>query len=125
MRNKIMDIWGREFDLEVIFDCYSDEEILPIQEDALSKFCDAIEEIKNSETEVKRYCLEQNPEDISGGNIENIFRYVMPKYIFIVRDEKNRVASLMCDYKFDMEHGLAIVFQNEKLSQIGPEDIIL
>jgi hypothetical protein len=31
----------------------------------------------------------------------------------------------MCNFKFDMEHGLAIVFEDEKLKKIGPQEIVL
>ena len=56
--------------------------------------------------------------------IENIFKYVMPKSIFVPREEK-RIVAVLFDFRFDMEHGMAIVFENEKFSTIGSEDIIL
>jgi hypothetical protein len=31
----------------------------------------------------------------------------------------------MCNYKFDMENGLAIVFENEEAIEVGKQDIIL
>lgn len=57
--------------------------------------------------------------------IENIFRYVMPKSIFVPHIEKHRVASILCDYKFDMKHGIAVVFENGRFKEVGPEDIAL
>ena len=37
----------------------------------------------------------------------------------------SRVVAIMCNYKFDMEHGIAIVFKNEMFSKIVSQDIIL
>ena len=35
--------------------------------------------------------------------------------IYIPKEEKQRVCALLCDFKFDIEHGLALVFENEKI----------
>lgn len=56
--------------------------------------------------------------------IDNIFKYIMPKSIFVPRTEQKEVA-IICNYKYDMEHGIAIVFENERLKEIGMQDIIL
>ena len=44
---------------------------------------------------------------------------------FLYRNEEKRIVALMCNYKFDIENGIAIVFENEKLKDIGIQDIIL
>ena len=49
----------------------------------------------------------------------------MPKSLFVRRDEAKRIVAIMCDYRFDMEHGLAVVFENEQFKMIGEQDIIL
>ena len=49
----------------------------------------------------------------------------MPKYLYIVRSEAKRVVSIMCNYRFDPENGIAVVFEDEKFSKIGKQDIIL
>lgn len=49
----------------------------------------------------------------------------MPKSLFVGRDEAKRIVAIMCDYRFDMEHGLAVVFENEQFKMIGEQDIIL
>ena len=56
---------------------------------------------------------------------ENIFKYVMPKSIFVPHTKKHRIAAIMCNYKFDMEHGIAVVFENGKLKKVGTQDIVL
>lgn len=117
-----VEIWRRDFELEVTYDCYAGEEILEEQKDALEKFSSNKKLIDGSETTVKKYCLEKNNNEIATDKIDNIFKYVMPESIFVKRD--GRVA-IMCRYKFDMEHGIAVVFKDDKLEQVGTQDIVL
>ena len=121
---KIM-LWGREFNLDITYDCYSNEKILKSQEMAVQDFAKATETIDSSLEEVKQYCLSINKEEIGSDVIENIFKYVAPKYLFVPRDEKKQVVAIMCNYKFDTEGGIAIVFENGKFKTIGKQEIIL
>ena len=66
-------------------------------------------------------------------SIDDIFEYINPKTLFIPRimykpkelnGEKNRYAAILFDYTLD-EHGIALVFKNERLMSIGSQDIIL
>ena len=124
MNKEAFVMWGRRFELSIQYDCYGDEDILPAQEEAYALFRSEADRILFSDQDIKRYCLEKNKEEI-GKNIDNIFKYVMPVSIFVKREKEKHVVALLCDYKFDMEHGIAIVFENEKLNQIGIQDIIL
>lgn len=118
-----MKIWGRAFKLDVVFDCYSGEEVLDIQRDAFNELLESDTEIELSLNSVKGYCKKHNPNDV-GDEIDNIFRFVIPRSIFVKRSD-DRIVAIMCNYKFDVEHRLAIVFKNGKLSEVGAEDIIL
>ena len=118
-------LWGREFNLDIIYDCYSNEKILKSQETAVQDFSKAEGSIDSSLEEVKKYCLSINKEEIGSEVIENIFKYVAPKYLFVPRDEKKQIVAIMCNYKFDTESGIAIVFENGKFKTIGKQEIIL
>lgn len=48
----------------------------------------------------------------------------MPQALYVKRNEKKRVVSLLCNYRFDEEHGIALTFENEKLKGIGTQDDI-
>jgi len=123
MSNIKLEIWGRRFNLKVDFDCLDDEKILDNQNAALDNFMYA--DINASLDKVKTYCLKHNANDIGTDTIENIFKYVMPRSIYVPRDSKKRVIAIMCEYRFDMEHGLAVVFENEKVKSICSQDFIL
>ena len=74
--------------------------------------------------EVKKYCLSLNSEEIEQP-IENIFKYVAPKYLFVPRDNEKKIIAIMCNYRFDMDNGIAVVFEDGELSEIGSQNIIL
>ena len=125
MTSLTRDLWGREFDLDVRFEDLDDEGIDDAQWDAYASILLAWSALENCLPKLKRYCLDENPAEIGSDSIENIFRFVIPKYLFIAKDTEKRTVALMCDYRFDPEHGIAIVFENEGLAEIGPQDIVL
>lgn len=117
-------IWNREFDLRVVFDSY-DEEVLPIQEQALEAFLKAENTIQESKKQLEKYILNDEYAEIEGNSIDNIFKYVIPTDLYIPRTPETRTVALLCDYRFDEEHGIAIVFENEQFKEIGEQDIVL
>lgn len=127
MNRVTVDIWGRSLELEIVYDVYPGEAILKEQEKAFTNFMKASPALLElAETEVKKYCLANNKEDIGTSEITNIFKYVKPKAIYIKREDgADRVIALLCAYKFNPDDGLAVVFKNESLYQIGTENIIL
>lgn len=117
-----VNIWGRKIDLEVVYDCYAGEEVLPVQKDSLELFISKNMAGNDSKNAVENYCLENNQAEIGADKIENIFKYVMPESLFVKRD--GRIV-IMCNYKFDPEHGIAVVFEDGIVTAVGHQDIIL
>ena len=125
MNKLVVTVWGRELSLDVVMDCYDEEEILPLQIKAYESILENWSVVEESLSSVQQYCIDHFAGQIEGGEVSNIFKYVVPNALFIQRNEEKRVVAVLCDFKFDFEHGLAIVFQNEKLADIGPQDIVL
>ncbi|MDR0443216.1 MAG: hypothetical protein LBH44_07420 [Treponema sp.] len=124
MKQKLS-VWGREFDLDVEFDCYTGKEKQPYQEDAFKAFLSCSNLVDDSLDEVKKYCIDRD-EEKTGDVIENIFKYVIPQSLFIRRNSKSdHVVALMCAYKFDEEHGIAVVFKNEQLDEVTDQGSVL
>lgn len=120
-------IWGREFTLDLYYEGSRKAEPSQNQKKAFSAFQSATMEIEKSCQDVKEYVLHDSPQQFEEKTIENIFRYVMPAYIYIPqsRDDEHETAIIMCDYKFDPEHGLAVVFENGRFVQVCPQDDVL
>ena len=123
--NKTMTIWERQYDLPVVFDCFDNEEVLPIQKQALEAFLKAENTIQESKKQLEKYILNDEYAEIEGNSIDNIFKYVIPTDLYIPRTLETRTVALLCDYRFDEEHGIAIVFENEQFKEICEQDIVL
>ena len=121
--HKNINVWGREFKLEVIFDSFKDEEVLTEQLKALVAFLDKAPELLSDVSAVEKYCVDNSNGKVSAP-IDNIFKYVIPTQIFVVRSKAKREVVLLCNYKFDDEAGCAIVFENEALKRICTQEDI-
>lgn len=114
-----INIWNRALNLKTIYECYGDEEVTKSQQESLERFISDAE-LDKALPAVKRYCLEdENMTEET--KIENIFKYVIPRAIFVKRNNRKRIVAVVCDYKLDEEHGLAIVFENERFKRITNE----
>ncbi len=120
-----MSIWEREFELPLMYECYTGEEVLENQKEAFAMFEDNAKEVAGSLDQVKKYVKKTGAAQLAGDEIENIFKYVMPKSIFVPHSKKHHTVAIMCNYKFDMEHGIAVVFENGQFKKIGSQDIVL
>lgn len=119
--NRKMTIWGREFDIKIIFDVFSDEKILPEQVEALESFCNVMYDLLADSTEIEKYCIKNNRIEI-GDTVSNIFKYVIPTSLLVKRETRMHKVALLCDYKFDEEHGIALIYENEELVHISSQD---
>ena len=120
-----IEIWEREFSLDVEFDCYSDERVTQNQLDAFERFCNHHKWIDKSKKNVESFCKKAVENDDQNQNKDNIFSYVKPVGIFVKRDNDKPRVAIMCKYKYDPEHGLAVVFDHNGNVTVGLQDIIL
>ena len=122
-----LNIWGRPLDLDIEYACYEGEEILDSQKKAYELFVNRSSELfETAYFEAVNYCYKTNRADIVEDKIDNIFKYVKPKAIYIKRGTfDERKVAIICAYKFNPDDGMAIVFRNEKFWEIGSENIIL
>ncbi len=113
------EIWGRKLTLEI----YPEGGKAPTDEQslALERILAAWDAIECALPALREYCAKND----DGKDMDNVFHYVMPRYLFLPRAQKERTVALMCDCRFEPEHCLALVFENEELKEIGTQDIIL
>ena len=119
-----MNIWGRKFELPVMIKQYDGEEITEIQKETVEKFQHCEEVLNASKQSIEQYILENGLRNHNIYEVDNIFKYVMPKSFYVPNAEK-RVIVLFCNFKYDLENGIALIFEDEKLKEIGPEDLAL
>lgn len=118
-------IWGRSFNLPIEYDCYEGEEVTKAQIQAIKRFKSHTEWIQESKTIVEDYCREQVMCDDESAKKDNIFSYIKPECLFVKRDKNNPRIAMMCKYRYDLEHGLAVVFSADGKVTVGMQDIIL
>lgn len=130
-----LDIYGKKFNLNVHYRAYSGEEITEGQYITALSF-EKNANINATLNRLRDYIIEDSEyidPDNKIDSIDDIFEYVNPKTLFIPRimykpkelnGEKNRYAAILFDYTLD-EHGIALVFKNERLISIGSQDIII
>jgi len=109
----------------IMYACYENEEVTTVQIQALKRFVAHPEWIKQSKSIVEKYCKKQVMEDAENSKKSNIFSYIKPDYLLVKRDTINPRVALMCDYRYDEEHGLAVVFSSDGEVTVGIQDIIL
>lgn len=124
MNKEKLNLWDRSFELYISYSCYPGEVITDIQKAAAKEFCDNTSVVFSALNELKDYIQKTSNASIKASGINNIFKYIMPKSIFIPRTNE-KVVAIICNYKFDIEHGIAVVFENGQFKEIGPQDIIL
>ncbi len=120
-----MKIWGREFELPLVYECYDGEEVLESQKESVALLESNLHELSDSLSQVEKYIKNAGTTMLAGGKIDNVFRYVMPKSIFVPHSKSHQIAAILCNYKFDAEHGIAVIFENGHFKKIGPQDIVL
>lgn len=117
-------IWDRAFLLPVEYDCYDDENVTDMQKNAVKALTSRPECIADAKVQVENFCREHVLADDENSKKDNIFSYIKPDYLFVKREDSPRVA-LMCKYRYDVEHGLAVIFAADGSVTVGPQDIIL
>lgn len=120
-----INFWGRYFLIKVVYDCYGDEEITLEQKKAILRFSQNLNWIDKAKNFVELFCEEDLINDDENHKKNNIFSYIKPEAIFVKRDFENPRIAIMCKYRYDAEHGLAIVFDYEGNVTVGIQDIII
>lgn len=117
-------IWDRDFELPIEYDCYTGEKVTKEQIDAIEKFCKDKSLIMKTKSVAEKYCKKSLDADKDNQKKDNIFSYIKPDYLYVKREDKPRIA-IMCKYRYDQEHGLAIVVTHDGKITVGLQDIIL
>ena len=116
-------IWGRDFELPVVYQNYPGEDITENQQNTCKTI--PMVDYNAAKLEVIKYVKKFFTDDNSEDELTNIFRFVMPTSIVVPRADDSRIFAIMCKFKLDMEHGIGIIFENAQFKETGPQDLIL
>ncbi|WP_408008098.1 DUF6985 domain-containing protein [Pseudalkalibacillus sp. A8] len=132
---------GEKRTLQVVIDADEDADFEDLQIDSYEHFFNNIDlRIKDAEEALFKYYQSESPnyraqlsEIEKQKNVPEItdekglYTLVTPKQIMIpmLFDEDNRTAGFICDCSWEIEHGVGIKFENEKVTEVGFQDILL
>lgn len=118
-------IWGRKFNLPIEYNCYQGEKVTKEQIKALKCFIAHSKWIDESKHYLEKYCEDDVMDDNENDKKANIFSYIKPECIFVKHEDGYPRVAIMCKYRYDIEHGLAVVFSSDGEVTVGIQDIIL
>lgn len=124
INHKKVRLWGRDLDLEIQYDCYAGEEVLPVQEEALESVLNNWQIVEDAKAYVVKYMLERDGDKIEDANKLNLFKYVMPQKLFVGRTKDTPSVYLVCAYRHNADDGLVVEFVDATVKQIGTQSII-
>ena len=119
-----MVIWGREFCPDIKYRIYQGKTVTPEQQEAVQFFMATENCLERSLNHLKEYIQVNYASMLDDSQIDNIFKYVIPRTIYVPKQRQQNLIALLCDFKFD-DDGIALVFTDGQLSEIGSQDIIL
>lgn len=120
-----MNIWGRDFELPIEYSCHKGENVQNEQIKILESFLKNKKMVDDVKKDVEAYCKEAVIADDENNKKDNIFSYIKPHYLKVSREKTESKVALMCKYRYEPEHGLAIVFLKDGKVEVGIQDIIL
>lgn len=115
--------WNKIIQLPLEFDCYKGEEITEEQIKALGRFVAHPEWIRSSKNSVQEFC---NKCALGKGEeSRKVEECIIPEAVYVKRDDKCPRVAILCKFRYDLEHGLAMVFDYEGAVHVGIQDIII
>ena len=120
-------IWGRECQVNLVFDCYVGEKIDKVQEDTIADFEANLKQYtQDGLIAIKKYIVDNYKNNVDDQTIPNIFKYVVPKTVYVSKDPSNKkVIGILCHFRFDEENELAVKYIDGQVAEVGGEQIIL
>lgn len=119
-----MAIGGREFCLDIEYRVYQGKSATSEQQEAVQLFLATEGCLEYSLNNLKEYIKENYANMLDNSHIDDIFKYVIPKTIYVPKQRQKNLVALLCDFELD-DDGIALVFIDGQLSEIGSQDIIL
>lgn len=117
-------LWGREVELEVYFEQLDFDEPTAVQLDTLSRVDAIWPHVDDAIPSIVEYAKTEALEIGRQFDADAWRSMVHPTTLFIA-DADERVAAVLCEFDLDPEHGLAVVFEDEKFKEVGPQGVVL
>lgn len=118
-----IDLWGRHFSLPVEYENYYGDEVSTEQLQAVCRITDHPEKIIAAKKMVETYCHRDVERDKNNKKKDNIFSYVQPRDVY-VKSTEGCAIGIMCNYRYNEDDGLAIVFYQDGTIRVGEQGLM-
>lgn len=117
-------IWGKQFSMPVQYAGPAEPEASADLDQAIQAFiADSADITSKSILKLKAY-IKGKAETIGSVAPENLFDSITPQMLLVTIDEGDALIALLCGFKFDPEHDIALIFRNNSLDEVGNQDLI-
>ena len=120
-----MALWGKDVELGIDFDVMPDEAPYDEQRAILQSLVENWSVVEDSKGSVESYCSSTDPEHSTYFETHDINDYVIPKTIWVKHRPSSKTIALLCEYRFDLEDGLAVVFEDCTFEEVCAQDEVV
>lgn len=128
MTNKNIDlvIWGTKYSLPIEYSDSIGSNFIATAEQSVLLFVDKTSEITESAKIVVESYIQKSALAIGIAEPDSLIDCVEPQMLLVRVDDDGSVnIALLCGFKYDPEHDIAIVYKNEELVEVGSQDIVV
>lgn len=119
-------IWGRDLEVDVIFECYGKDGIADTQEQTYENIKDNWGKYSDlAYNAFVEYLKKNYSDELEDGEVKNIFKYIVPREIYIKQYTEDKTSfGIIGHFKFDKDNGIAVRFVDGKVKAVGSELIM-
>ena len=119
-----MTIWGRELCLPIEYSASIEFKELMKIELSVKEFMDnSAEIILKSQFSVVSYA-KKFAASVGRTTSDDLFDYITPHMLLVNSDDGSIYIALLCGFKYDPEHDIAIIYRDQKLVEVGSQDLV-
>jgi len=112
-------LWDETYDLRIVADAYLGELITEAQRESYLIFLDNVERFSKRSLELVAEYISKVYERVDANHVHTL---MVPTAILFQQDG---AFGILCDFKYDEEHGLAIMLYPKSQEQAGMQDIFI
>lgn len=117
-------IWGKKFCLP--FECADsvDPGHLTNIELSVKQFSDNSEDITDKSIPAVKEYVNKSAKMIGIVKVDELLECINPHMLLIGIDSGNTNIALLCGFKYDPEHDIAIIYREQLLVEVGSQDLV-
>ena len=117
-------IWGKKFCLPFEYTDSVDSTNNTEVELSVKEFSDNSEDITDKSIPTVKEYVNKSAKMIGIAKVDELLECINPHMLLIGIDEGNINIALLCGFKYDPEHDIAIIYREQLLVEVGSQDLV-